>query len=225
MSRRPGFRHRVPRQPPGERRPPCHSAAAVRPDHRGALRAALVAGMAAHRAEVDADRGRPEPADLRQHRRRDRVVRAAAGRPRGRLRQPGRSTSPRRDAGDRERRSPRWRPPTWTRSGWTRPCSPGSTPCMPPATSRSGRRAVRLVERYHLDFVLAGAQLDEPGRARLSELNQRSPPSRPSSGSTCSLRRRPPPSRRGRRPAGRTERRAGSPRRRPPPPNARPEGT
>jgi peptidyl-dipeptidase Dcp len=31
---------------------------------------------------------------------------------------------------------------------------------------------VRLVERYHLDFVLAGAQLDEPGRARLTELNQ-----------------------------------------------------
>src|SRR3954447_23294405 len=32
--------------------------------------------------------------------------------------------------------------------------------------------AVRLVERYHLDFVLSGAQLDEAGRARLSELNR-----------------------------------------------------
>ncbi|RBY89575.1 M3 family metallopeptidase [Blastococcus sp. TF02A-30] len=32
--------------------------------------------------------------------------------------------------------------------------------------------SVRLVERYHLDFVLAGAQLDEAGRARLTELNQ-----------------------------------------------------
>src|SRR3954447_8190098 len=32
--------------------------------------------------------------------------------------------------------------------------------------------AVRLVERYHLDFVLSGAQLDEAGRARLTELNQ-----------------------------------------------------
>src|SRR5688500_5694084 len=32
--------------------------------------------------------------------------------------------------------------------------------------------AVRLVERYHLDFVLAGAQLDEAGRQRLTELNQ-----------------------------------------------------
>jgi peptidyl-dipeptidase Dcp len=32
--------------------------------------------------------------------------------------------------------------------------------------------AVRLVERYHLDFVLAGAQLDGVGRARLTELNQ-----------------------------------------------------
>jgi peptidyl-dipeptidase Dcp len=31
---------------------------------------------------------------------------------------------------------------------------------------------VRLVERYHLDFVLAGARLDEAGRARLTELNQ-----------------------------------------------------
>ena len=31
---------------------------------------------------------------------------------------------------------------------------------------------VRLVERYHLDFVLAGAQLDGAGRARLTELNQ-----------------------------------------------------
>jgi peptidyl-dipeptidase Dcp len=32
--------------------------------------------------------------------------------------------------------------------------------------------SLRLVERYHLDFVLAGARLDEAGRARLSELNQ-----------------------------------------------------
>src|SRR3954453_20021330 len=32
--------------------------------------------------------------------------------------------------------------------------------------------AVRLVERYHLDFVLAGARLDDAGRARLIELNQ-----------------------------------------------------
>jgi peptidyl-dipeptidase Dcp len=31
---------------------------------------------------------------------------------------------------------------------------------------------VRLVERYHLDFVLAGARLDDAGRARLTELNQ-----------------------------------------------------
>ena len=31
---------------------------------------------------------------------------------------------------------------------------------------------IRLVERYHLDFVLAGARLDEAGRARLTELNQ-----------------------------------------------------
>jgi peptidyl-dipeptidase Dcp len=33
--------------------------------------------------------------------------------------------------------------------------------------------SVRLVERYHLDFVLAGAGLDEAGRDRLRELNQR----------------------------------------------------
>ncbi|MCW2635389.1 MAG: dcp [Blastococcus sp.] len=32
--------------------------------------------------------------------------------------------------------------------------------------------SVRLVERYHLDFVLAGARLDDAGRARLTELNQ-----------------------------------------------------
>jgi peptidyl-dipeptidase Dcp len=32
--------------------------------------------------------------------------------------------------------------------------------------------AVRLVERYHLDFVLAGARLGDAGRARLTELNQ-----------------------------------------------------
>ncbi|MGY2127684.1 M3 family metallopeptidase [Blastococcus sp. SYSU DS0617] len=32
--------------------------------------------------------------------------------------------------------------------------------------------SVRLVERYHLDFLLAGAQLDDAGRARLTELNQ-----------------------------------------------------
>ncbi|NEK94874.1 M3 family metallopeptidase [Modestobacter muralis] len=33
--------------------------------------------------------------------------------------------------------------------------------------------SLRLVERYHLDFVLAGAGLDEAGRAQLRELNQR----------------------------------------------------
>jgi peptidyl-dipeptidase Dcp len=40
--------------------------------------------------------------------------------------------------------------------------------------SESGLDAesVRLVERYHLDFVLAGAQLDDVGRTRLTELNQ-----------------------------------------------------
>jgi peptidyl-dipeptidase Dcp len=32
--------------------------------------------------------------------------------------------------------------------------------------------SVRLVERYHLDFVLAGAQLDQAGRAELTDLNQ-----------------------------------------------------
>ncbi|WP_346621772.1 M3 family metallopeptidase [Blastococcus montanus] len=32
--------------------------------------------------------------------------------------------------------------------------------------------SLRLVERYHLDFVLAGARLDDDGRARLGELNQ-----------------------------------------------------
>jgi peptidyl-dipeptidase Dcp len=32
--------------------------------------------------------------------------------------------------------------------------------------------AVRLVERYHLDFVLSGARLDDAGRDRLRELNQ-----------------------------------------------------
>jgi peptidyl-dipeptidase Dcp len=32
--------------------------------------------------------------------------------------------------------------------------------------------SVRLVERYHLDFVLAGARLDDAGRERLTELNQ-----------------------------------------------------
>ncbi|MGY1814231.1 M3 family metallopeptidase [Blastococcus sp. SYSU D00820] len=32
--------------------------------------------------------------------------------------------------------------------------------------------ALRLVERYHLDFVLSGARLDEAGRARLTELNR-----------------------------------------------------
>ncbi len=31
--------------------------------------------------------------------------------------------------------------------------------------------SLRLVERYHLDFVLAGARLDAAGRARLTELN------------------------------------------------------
>src|SRR3954466_5953119 len=33
--------------------------------------------------------------------------------------------------------------------------------------------ALRLVERYHRDFVLAGAGLDDTGRDRLRELNQR----------------------------------------------------
>ena len=39
-------------------------------------------------------------------------------------------------------------------------------------TSGLDEESVRLIERYHLDFVLSGAQLDDAGRARLSELNQ-----------------------------------------------------
>jgi peptidyl-dipeptidase Dcp len=39
-------------------------------------------------------------------------------------------------------------------------------------TSDLDDESVRLVERYHLDFVLAGAELDATGRARLTELNQ-----------------------------------------------------
>jgi peptidyl-dipeptidase Dcp len=41
------------------------------------------------------------------------------------------------------------------------------------ASAGLDEESVRLVERYHLDFVLAGAGLDDAGRARLSELNQR----------------------------------------------------
>src|SRR3954451_6132570 len=41
-----------------------------------------------------------------------------------------------------------------------------------PHESGMGGEQVRLVERSHLDFVLAGAQLDGAGRARLTELNQ-----------------------------------------------------
>ncbi|WP_104523822.1 M3 family metallopeptidase [Blastococcus atacamensis] len=40
------------------------------------------------------------------------------------------------------------------------------------ATAGLDAESLRLVERYHLDFLLAGARLDDAGRARLSELNQ-----------------------------------------------------
>src|SRR5205823_574560 len=39
--------------------------------------------------------------------------------------------------------------------------------------SQLGDEDAMLLERYHLDFVLAGARLDEAGQARLRELNER----------------------------------------------------
>ena len=42
-----------------------------------------------------------------------------------------------------------------------------------PDTEDSVAEDEMLVRRYHLDFVLAGAALDDEGRARLAELNQR----------------------------------------------------
>ena len=42
-----------------------------------------------------------------------------------------------------------------------------------PDSADSSTEDAMLVRRYHLDFVLAGAGLDEAGRTRLAELNQR----------------------------------------------------
>ena len=81
--------------------------------------------------------------------------------------------------------------------------------------------AVRLVERYHLDFVLAGARLDEAGRARLTELNQEL------STLSTDVRAEPAAGHRGRRRPGgrrrrarRADRRGDRRRRRPRPPTA-----
>ena len=41
------------------------------------------------------------------------------------------------------------------------------------ADTAADTEAAMLVRRYHLDFVLAGAGLDDDGRTRLAELNQR----------------------------------------------------
>ena len=68
--------------------------------------------------------------------------------------------------------------------------------------------AVRLVERYHLDFVLAGAQLDDAGRAPARRAEPRA------LDAVDDLRAEPPAGHRGRRRAGHRPRRARRPRRR-----------
>src|SRR5690606_11997131 len=51
----------------------------------------------------------------------------------------------------------------------------------------------RLLDRYHTDFVRAGAELAEPDKERLRGINEELPPSRRRSSRTCwQIRTRPP---------------------------------
>ena len=164
-------------------------------------------GRAAGRGRRDRRLGRA--ADLREHGRRAGTVGPAARRGRRRCSATSPRRCPRRGCGRSSGRSPRWRPRTPTRCGSTRRCSPGSTRCTP-ARHDAGLddEAVRLVERYHLDFVLAGAQLDDAGRARLD----RAQPG--ALDAVDDVRAEPAAGHRGRGRAGRRRRRAGRARRR-----------
>ena len=142
----------------------------ITPEH---CREALLAGMAEQRAEVAAIVGSDEPPTFDNTvvalERSGRLLSAGVER----VRQPdlvgvhaaaARDRAGDRPAGGRARRRAAPRP------GAVRPHRRGAR--RPGTTPGLDDEAVRLVERYHLDFVLAGARLDEAGRARLTELNQ-----------------------------------------------------
>ena len=184
-------------------------AAAVRRHHPGALPRGAARGHGRAAGRGRRDRRLRRAADLREHRRGAGAVGPAAGAGGGGVRQPRLVGVHAAACGRSSGRSPRWRPRTPTPSASTRRCSPGSTPCTRPGTTPGlDDEAVRLVERYHLDFVLAGAQLDDAGRARLTELNQELSTLSTTFGQNLQLATR------GRRRAGRRRRRARRARRR-----------
>ena len=118
-----------------------------------------------HLAEVEAIAGNPEPATFEN----TFVALERAGRcwlvPASLL-QPGLVSGHARDAGDRDRVRAAARRPQRPDPAQPGSCSPGSTRCTARWTiSEPDRRAGGLVERYHLDFVLAGARLDSAGHA------------------------------------------------------------
>ena len=133
------------------------------------------------------DRRQPRGADLRQHHRRDGEVRPAA-RPRAppcssTWSAPTPTTRARSCRPTTRRSSPR----TATRSRSTPSCSRASRRCTTSAPrSASTPQGVRLVERYHTDFVRAGANLSEADKAKLQG-DQRRAGRRwaPSSARTC----------------------------------------
>ena len=142
----------------------------ITPEH---CREALLAGMAEQRAEVAAIVGSAEPPTF------DNTVVALERS--GRLLSPGvercsatsRRRCPRRGCARSSGRSPRWRRRTPTRSGWTRRCSPASTRCTRPGTTPgSTTRRCGWSSATTWTSCSPGAQLDDAGRARLTELNQ-----------------------------------------------------
>ena len=158
------------RQPPPAVRAPTSS-------HPTTFRAGLRCRDGQHRAEVDAIIAQPGAADVREHHRGAGAGRVSCS--------PGcrssSSTSPatNSDAGLRAieaefapqidralRRDP-------AGSAAVRPDRRGASRRRTSWSRRRGAEDAMLVRRYHLDFVLAGAGLDDDGRARLAELNQR----------------------------------------------------
>jgi peptidyl-dipeptidase Dcp len=142
---------------------------AVTPEH---LRAALEAGMAEHRAQIDGITGNPEPADFTN------TLQALelAGQTLHRAELVFAVLSSTCSTDELRAIETEFAPKLAAHSDaiLLDPRLFARIDAVHRARDDAGLtpEQVRLVERYHLDFVLAGARLDGPDRKRLAELNQ-----------------------------------------------------
>ena len=164
----------IPREPVARDEPALRAGAAVRPDPRRRLQAGLRRGDAPPRRRDRRDRRPRRRADVRQHDRRDGAERAV----RSRASTACSSQSPKRNTNRTLQKIEERRRAEARRARRRHPPRPEALRARQGASTTTATRSSStevdeyLVERYHLDFVRAGAELSEADKTPLRALNK-----------------------------------------------------